>query len=233
MKARKVKKPGCFAAETGASRLMSVSFVSVHARRAYGSDGACARRLSRLAAPPRLRLERLEQASDEKSEMLLKLAQSQASAPCPLIGGRRLRPSQRRFAGKTLGTRLRGCVPKSPAGAGEKRAPSGHNRHRRLATRRWGAKRGRTTAVVLPQPVENSGGIGGRQPSDFHSGSGGVYVGFVGFGGLAQHGFPYMLYLPAIRRRVGKRVSRQKRSPSGEHFDGMRGGGYGGCPSRV
>ena len=128
MKARKVKKPGCFAAETGASRLMSVSFVSVHARRAYGSDGACARRLSRLAAPPRLRLERLEQAGDEKSEMLLKLAQSQASAPCPLIGGRRLRPSQRRFAGKTLGTRLRGCVPKSPAGAGEKRSPSGHNR---------------------------------------------------------------------------------------------------------
>ncbi|MCI5846937.1 MAG: hypothetical protein MRZ98_04740, partial [Clostridiales bacterium] len=45
------------------------------------------------------------------------------------------------------------------------------------------------------------GGIGGPQPSDFGSETGGVYV---GFGCLAQQGFPYALCRPANRRRVGK-----------------------------
>ena len=39
--------------------------------------------------------------------------------------------------------------PKTPAGAGGKRVPSGHNRRRRLATRRCDTKRAGTTAVVL------------------------------------------------------------------------------------
>ena len=52
------------------------------------------------------------------------------------------------------------------------------------------------------QTVEKSlGGIGGPQLSDFGSETGGVYV---GFGCLAQQGFPYALCRPASRRRVGK-----------------------------
>ena len=39
--------------------------------------------------------------------------------------------------------------PKTPAGAGGKRVPSGHNRRRRLATRRCDTKRAGTTAIVL------------------------------------------------------------------------------------
>ena len=48
------------------------------------------------------------------------------------------------------------------------------------------------------------GGIGGPQPSDFGSETGGVYV---GFGCLAQQGFPYALCRPASRRRAGKECS--------------------------
>ena len=43
--------------------------------------------------------------------------------------------------------------PKTPAGTVGKRGPSGHNRRRRLATRRCGTKRAGTTAVV-PAMIE-------------------------------------------------------------------------------
>ena len=58
------------------------------------------------------------------------------------------------------------------------------------------------TLAAPHQTVEKPlGGIGGPQPSDFGSETGGVYV---GFGCLAQQGFPYALCRPANRRRVGK-----------------------------
>ena len=67
------------------------------------------------------------------------------------------------------------------------------------------------------QTVAPLGGIGGPQPSDFHSETGGVYV---AFGCLAQQG--YALYRPASRRRAGK-----------ERFcDGLKGGALSLMPQR-
>ncbi|MCI5846447.1 MAG: hypothetical protein MRZ98_02225, partial [Clostridiales bacterium] len=61
--------------------------------------------------------------------------------------------------------------------------------------------------------------IGGPQPSDFGSETGGVYV---GFGCLAQQGFPYALCRPASRRRVGKeRFPVRKDRPQASFFDGL------------
>ena len=63
---------------------------------------------------------------------------------------------KQRFAGlrgKCCGTRLRGSAPITPAGTVGKRVPGGHNRHRRLATRRRDTKRAGTTAVA-PATIE-------------------------------------------------------------------------------
>ena len=62
------------------------------------------------------------------------------------------RARKQRYAGlrgKCCGTRVRGSTPITPAGTVGEWVPSGHNRHRRLATRRCDTKRAGTTAVVL------------------------------------------------------------------------------------
>ena len=55
--------------------------------------------------------------------------------------------------GKCCGTRVRGSAPITPAGTVGKRVPSGHNRCKRLATRRCDTKRAGNTAVV-PATIE-------------------------------------------------------------------------------
>ena len=63
---------------------------------------------------------------------------------------------KQRFAGlrgKCCGTRLRGSAPITPAGTVGEWVSSGHNRRRRLATRRCDTKRAGTTAVV-PATIE-------------------------------------------------------------------------------
>ena len=63
--------------------------------------------------------------------------------------------------------------------------------------------------AVFSACQKTSAGIGGSRPSDFHSKSGGVYI---GFGSPAQQGFPYALCRPAGRRRAGKaRLAAEKR----------------------
>ena len=63
---------------------------------------------------------------------------------------------KQRYAGlreKCCGTRVRGAAPITPAGTAGKRVSSGHNRRRRLATRRCDTKRVGTT-VVVPATIE-------------------------------------------------------------------------------
>ena len=75
---------------------------------------------------------------------------------------------------------------------------------------------------ALIGPIQATGSAGG-----FDSETGGVYV---GFGCLAQQGFPYALCRPASRRRVGKeRFPSEKIALRRAFFDGLTrpiAGGY-------